>query len=203
SATVSNVAQHLKTTQEESVQVVGAAQKLSEKILEEKKAFSEFLVQANDSEKNHLRLEVEKLRRAEMEWLQILIHILDHVFALNQAAERSGKPTLVAQMQQFQSVCRDTARRIGLTAQSPNAQDPFDEKWHQVMEGEAQPQNGAAILETLATGFSFQSRVVRRALVRVQTEASLSGNVGGDPASVADASEQTVREPAPRNESLF
>jgi len=44
----------------------------------------------NDSEKTTLRLEVEKLRRGELEWLQALVHILDHVFALHTAAMHSG-----------------------------------------------------------------------------------------------------------------
>ena len=46
----------------------------------------EFLAKANDSEKGFLRLEVDKLKRAEGEWLQTLVRILDHVNALHQGA---------------------------------------------------------------------------------------------------------------------
>src|SRR5665213_3650027 len=50
---------------------IGASTKsLAGSISAEAKAFSEFLQKANDSEKGHLRLEAEKLRRAETEWLQ-------------------------------------------------------------------------------------------------------------------------------------
>ena len=38
----------------------------------EARAFQQFLDKANDTERNHLRLEVEKLRRAEGDWLQVL-----------------------------------------------------------------------------------------------------------------------------------
>ena len=52
----------------------------------EARAFGDFLRKSNDAEKSHLRLEVDKLRRSENEWLQILVRILDHIFALHQAA---------------------------------------------------------------------------------------------------------------------
>ena len=58
----------------------------------EVRQFTEFMQKMNDSEKAALRLEVEKLRRGEGEWLQVLVRILDHVFALHAAAVRSGEP---------------------------------------------------------------------------------------------------------------
>ena len=63
--------------------------------------FSEFMQKMNDSEKAALRLEVEKLRRGEGEWLQVLVRILDHVFVLHAAAARSGQPKLAEQISQF------------------------------------------------------------------------------------------------------
>ena len=64
-------------------------------------------------EKAHLRLEVEKLRRGETERLQIIIHVLDHVFALFQAAEHSGHPDLIDQLGHFQKACRKPCAALG------------------------------------------------------------------------------------------
>jgi molecular chaperone GrpE (heat shock protein) len=169
-AQLSSATNHLKETQDQSTQTVAAAKGIADKMAEESRAFSEFIQKANDTEKSHLRLEVEKLRRAEADWLQILIHILDHVHALHQAAVRSGKPALIEQIGAFQNICRDTARRIGVVCHTPDAGQKFDEKLHQVMDGEPTPENGAALTEALASGFSYQGRIVRRALVRVQSE---------------------------------
>ncbi|MEO5802944.1 MAG: nucleotide exchange factor GrpE [Verrucomicrobiota bacterium] len=170
-AQLSGATQHLKEAQEQSNQTVAASKQIAEKMAEERRAFSEFIQKANDTEKNHLRLEVEKLRRAEADWLQILVHILDHIFALNQAAVMSGKPALIQQIGNFQNVCRDTARRIGLICHVPDAQQAFDEKLHQVLEGQLKPENGAVLAETLAAGYSYQGHLVRRAVVKVPSEA--------------------------------
>lgn len=168
-AQLSSATNHLKTAQDDSKKTVDAAKSISDQMAKESRQFAEFIQKANDSEKNHLRLEVEKLRRAEVDWIQILVHILDHIFALNQAAVRSGKPALIEQMGHFQNVCRDTARRIGLVCHG-DGQTTFDEKLHQLSDTETKPENGAALGEVLAAGYSYQSRVVRRALVRLKSE---------------------------------
>ena len=67
----------------------------------EVREFSEFMQKMNDSEKAALRLEIEKFRRGEGEWLQVLVRILDHVFLLHAAAARSGQPKLAEQIAQF------------------------------------------------------------------------------------------------------
>jgi len=99
---------------EQANKSVEAAREIAESITAEARSFSEFLKKSNETEKNHLRLEVDKLRRAESEWLQILVRILDHIFALNQAAVHSGQANLVKQLDQFQNACRDISRRVGL-----------------------------------------------------------------------------------------
>ena len=58
----------------------------------EAKAFTEFMQKANDSEKAMLRLETDKLKRAESEWVHVLVRMLDHVYALHIGAMRSGQP---------------------------------------------------------------------------------------------------------------
>ena len=45
------------------------ARHVADKMAAEAKAFAEFLQKANDTEKSHLRLEVEKFRRGESQWL--------------------------------------------------------------------------------------------------------------------------------------
>jgi len=73
-----------------------------------------------------LRLEVEKLRRVESEWLQVAVRMLDHVYALHQGACRSGQPHLIEQVGSFQNACRDAARRVGVTPFTANEGEPFD-----------------------------------------------------------------------------
>src|SRR5213082_2338988 len=111
---ITNATANWQTAHEHSIQAVETAREIAEGITAEARAFSEFLQKANDTEKNHLRLEVDKLRRAENEWLQVLVRLLDHVFALYQAALRSGQGNLTEQLGLFQDSCRDVARRVGL-----------------------------------------------------------------------------------------
>ncbi len=159
-----------QAVQEVSVKTAEAARDIAGKMTAEAAAFSEFLQKANETEKATLRLEVEKLRRAEGDWLQVLVRVLDHTYALHQAAVRSGQPALIEQLGQFQNACRDTARRIGLVPLVPVAGEPFNDKLHQLSGGKAPPHAGAQIRETTATGYTFQGQMVRPALVALQTE---------------------------------
>jgi hypothetical protein len=135
----------------------------------EAKAFSDFMQKANDSEKAHLRLEVEKLRRVETEWLHTVIRLLDHIFALQQAAIRSGQRSLIQQLTSFQDACREITRRVGLVPLEATAGEIFDGTRHQLMEGLPQPPEGASVEDTLATGYSFQGQFLRRTLVTLQS----------------------------------
>jgi molecular chaperone GrpE (heat shock protein) len=135
----------------------------------EARAFQQFLEKANDSERGHLRLEVEKFRRSEADWLQVLIRILDHVFALFQAAVRSGQPTLVEQLAGFQRACREVALRVGLVPFEAQVGEPFDKQRHQVGGEDEVPEDGR-IADTLATGYRFQGQQIRRAFVALQNE---------------------------------
>jgi len=156
---------------EQANKSVEAAREIAEKISAEARSFSEFLKKANETEKNHLRLEVDKLRRAESEWLQILVRILDHIFALNQAAIRSGQTNLAKQLGQFQTACRDIARRVGLVPFVALPGEPYDPKVHQLADAKVDAAVGARVAETIATGYSFQGQLVRPALVTLQAHA--------------------------------
>ena len=147
-----------------------AATEITERMSTEAREFAEFMSRANDNEKATLRLEVEKLRRAEGDWLQILVHLLDHVYALHAGAARSGQPRLVEQLTQFQNACRELARRVGLVAFAPAPGDAFDAKRHQTADNDP-PAASATVAEVIAPGFTYQSRLVRPAAVSVATSA--------------------------------
>jgi molecular chaperone GrpE (heat shock protein) len=157
-----------QSVQEVADRVAATSRAIAERMSAEAKAFTEFMQRANDNEKATLRLEVEKFRRAEGDWLQALVRMLDHVYALHLGAVRSGQPKLIGQLDQFQHACRDAARRIGLTPFAADPAEPFDAQRHQVFEGHEAPAQGATVAETVATGYTFQGRLLRPALVRLQ-----------------------------------
>jgi molecular chaperone GrpE (heat shock protein) len=158
---------------EQTALVAANAKEAAGSMAGEMKAFTEFLQKSNDAEKAHLRLEVEKLRRSEQEWLQVLVFMLDHIFALFQAARRSGQPGLIEQITHFQNSCRDAARRVGLVPTIAPPGESFDPKAHQV-EGNASPPEHAFIAETLMTGYTYQGQPLRRALVAVRGPENLA-----------------------------
>lgn len=158
-----------QTVEEHSTKAIAAAREIGDRMAAEAKAFSDFMQKANDSEKAHLRLEVEKLRRVETEWLHTVIRLLDHIFALQQAAIRSGQRSLIQQLTSFQDACREITRRVGLVPLEATAGEIFDGTRHQLMEGLPQPPEGASVEDTLATGYSFQGQFLRRTLVTLQS----------------------------------
>lgn len=158
--------------QEEADKTAKAAKSVADGMTTELKNFTTFMTKANDSEKANLRLEVEKLRRGEGEWLQVLVRMLDHVYALHQGAVKSGQPRVVDQISRFQHACCDAARRVGLTPFIAAPEETFDPAKHQWAEGNGKaPENGGLVGETVATGFTFQGRIVRPALVRMREAA--------------------------------
>jgi molecular chaperone GrpE (heat shock protein) len=155
-----------EVTQDGAKKTVAAANEISERITTEIREFNEFQVKLNDTEKGALRLEVEKLRRTEGEWLQVVARILDHIFALHTAAARSGQPELAEQIGNFQNACRDAARRVGLTPFVAEPGESFDKERHRA-HGVENPPADAVVAETLAPGLTFQGRLIRPALVRL------------------------------------
>ncbi|HEY1661007.1 MAG TPA: nucleotide exchange factor GrpE [Verrucomicrobiae bacterium] len=145
------------------------AKEIADGMAGEVQRFSAFMQKMNESEKASLRLEVDKLRRSEAEWLQVLVRILDHTFLLHAAAVRSGQPKVADQIANFQNACRDTARRIGLTPFTAEPGEPFDPPKHQDVDGKAQAVDGGVVAETVGAGFNFQGKLLRPALVRVKS----------------------------------
>src|SRR5687767_12954664 len=154
--------------QEQAGQTITAARDISERMTKEAQAFSEFMLKANDAEKAHLRLEVEKLHRNEGEWLHTIIRILDHVYALYLAGVKSGQENLRNQLGNFQNACRDAARRLGLVPFEAKSDEAFDDKRHQLPDAKAKAPVGSRVSETLATGFTLQGKVLRPAVVTLK-----------------------------------
>lgn len=158
-----------QTVQDHSSKAVTAATAIGEKMATEARAFGEFMQKANDTEKSNLRLEADKLRRSEAEWVQVVVRMLDHTYALHTAAVRSGKSGLIEQLTQFQNAQRDAARRVGLTAFTAESGETFDPAKHQ-SSGNETPADGSQIEATVATGFTFRGQLVRHALVTLSSQ---------------------------------
>jgi molecular chaperone GrpE (heat shock protein) len=157
--------QHLQQT---AGHTVTAAEHIAERMTAEARNFGEVMTRMNESEKNHLRLEVEKLRKAEGDWLGVTVRMLDHVYALHKAGARSGQRNVIEQLTHFQNACRDTARRLGVVPVVPEPGIPFRPDAHQLLDG-AKPGDGAVIADIIAPGFTFQGAVIRLPVVAVAT----------------------------------
>ena len=156
------------SVQAEAVKTTAAAKSIADQMAGEARQFSELMKKMNDSEKTMLRLEVEKLHRSETEWLQILVRILDHVFALHTAAVRTGDPNFVEPITNFQNACREIAHRIGLAPFAAEPDETFNAERHQVAGSKKEPPDGAVVAETVGTGYTFQGKLLRPAVVRLR-----------------------------------
>lgn len=165
---ISGATNHWQFAQEQADKTAALSREIADRMAGEVRDFTEFMQKINEGERATLRLELEKLRRAENEWLNVVVHTLDHVYALCHAAERSGQKNLIAQLHQFQNACRDAARRVGLVPFIPEPAEGFNPQRHQSADGKSPPE-GAVVDEVLATGFTFQGRLLRPAMVQVRT----------------------------------
>lgn len=156
--------QHL---QQSSTQTVTAVEHIAERMTTEARNFGEIFTRMNESEKSHLRLEVDKLRRAEGDWMGVTVRILDHVHALHQAGVRSGQRNVIEQLAHFQTACRDTARRLGLVPVLPEPGTPFDTKAHQLLD-ETKVIEEAVVADIIAPGYTFQGQVIRLPVVSLK-----------------------------------
>ena len=190
-AQISSATKEWTNAQVQAEKTSTIAKEIADRMAEEIRLFSEFMEKMNDSGKATLRLEVEKLRRGELEWLQVLVNILDHIFALHAAAVRSGDAKFAAPITTFQNVCRDTARRLGLTPFAAEPNEPFDTERHQVAGSKETPPAGAVVAETIGSGYTFQGRLLRPALVRLRD--------GNAPAETQHENPASAGSPAPGN----
>src|SRR5437763_558013 len=75
---IASATNHWQNVQEQADKTAGLAKQISERMTAEVNGFKDFMQRSNDTEKANLRLEVEKLRRMETDWLQVLVRMLDH-----------------------------------------------------------------------------------------------------------------------------
>jgi molecular chaperone GrpE (heat shock protein) len=174
--------------QEASARTVTSAREITDRMKIEADEFMKFISNAHDQERAGLRLEVEKLRRMEGDWIKTSVQMLDHVFALTRAAERSGQAQLIKQLHHFQNACRDVARRMGLVTFVPAGGEPFDQRAHQLPNLQMTAREGDRIQDVLACGFTYQGQLLRRSLVTL--EGSESANEGTLPEQELRAAEE-------------
>lgn len=181
-----------QTVQESADKTARQAKEIAQGMANEAKSFNEFIQRSNDSEKATLRLEVDKLRRVEADWLQVVIRVLDHVHALNRAAANSRQPNVIEQLGRFQNACHEAARRVGLTPFVAATEEKFDAQRHQVVDGQTKPVDGAPVEETLANGYTFQGKLLRPAVVRLRPENS---NETAEQEAVPQTKTETATQP--------
>ena len=196
-AQISSATNHWENVQLQAEKISGTARELADRMTAEARDFTEFMKQINEGEKSTLRLEVEKLRRAETDWLQVLVHLLDHVYALHSGAVRSGQPRLVEQLTRFQNACRDAARRVGLLALEASPGEKFDAQRHQSADGDKLPPPVAVVAEALAPGYTLQGRLVRAALVRVNADGPTEAAAANAPAPTVEQNQLPLEAPDP------
>jgi molecular chaperone GrpE (heat shock protein) len=192
-----------QTAQDHSSRVVTAAREIADRMDRETRDFLTFFDKADTTEKNHLRLENEKLRRAEADWLQVLVRILDHIFALQQAAARSAQPNVANQITAFQNACRDAARRIGLVPVTVNPGTPFDPKAHQAIDPNAAVPEWPVIAQVVGPGYSFQGQALRPVVVALKAGAPPAGSVSGSLAAPAVVNPSGTTEAQPTGVSAL
>ncbi|MGE3313008.1 MAG: hypothetical protein AB7O66_23820 [Limisphaerales bacterium] len=156
--------------QDRAAQTAESARGVVDRLAREAEAFATAVSRSADAEKQTLKLEVDKLRRAEGEWLQAVGRVMDHVFALHLAAVKSAQPAVAEQIDRFHAACRDALRRVGFIPVVAAPDELFDPRKHQVADG-PRPAEGARIDETVAAGYLYQGQVLRPVIVRVAAAA--------------------------------
>lgn len=182
--------------QENSTETSAAMQRMANQLSNDARNFAETLKQANDIEKTALRLEVDKRKRTESDWLKIMVTLLDHVNALYQAGVRSGQQNVIQQLGSFQAACRDVVRRVGLVAIEAQAGEVFNPDSHRLPDEQQAVPEGALIASMLATGFSFQGQLVRPVLVTLAGQPTRPGS----PATAEGPAVEVSNESSPSDE---
>jgi len=165
-AQIAEASENWEAVQASSKQTAILAEEIAGGIAETVKTHDEFMATAHNKEFNTLKLEVEKLRRAETDWANTLVSLLDLVYRLEKSAVASGKEQFIQTMGQFQDQCREVARRVGLVAFEAELGSAFNPEEHVLPDGESAAAD-AAVSETRLPGFRLQGKLVRKPLVAV------------------------------------
>jgi molecular chaperone GrpE (heat shock protein) len=159
-----------QSVQDAAEKTARQAKEMATQLTTEAHNFADAMQRAHDVEVRNLRLEVEKWRRAEGEWMQVLVRVMDHVYAVHVAGLNSGRPELASQLTQFQNACRDAIRRVGLVPLEASPDTAFDSSLHELAPGTTGVNEGR-VAQTLATGFTYQGQLVRRGMVALKPAA--------------------------------
>ena len=192
-----------KGVQVECDTVVKTAAEVAARSQAETDRLIELTEKADTRERDHLRLEVEKQRRGEREWLEVSVGIMDHVFALHRAAVQSGQTKLIKQIEGFHGACSDICRRVGLSQYDVGSGESFNPEHHKALEGQTIPEN-AVIEETMAPGFSFQGHPIRLPMVSLRRDKQSDANLDETATEIPkdpDLFDQTEVEAEPLTES--
>ncbi len=175
--------------QESARQTAEAAKGVAERLARDAETFAGAVSRTSDGEKQTLKLEVDKLRRAEGGWLQAVGRMMDHIFALHVAAVRSGQPSVVEQLDRFHAACREALRRVGFVPVVAAPDEPLDPRKHQPVDG-SRPQPGARVHETVAPGYVYQGQWIRPVVVKVA-----GGDEAAEPGSPAESAGRLAEDP--------
>ena len=165
-AQIAEASENWEAVQASSKQTAMLAEEIAAGIAETVKTHDEFMATAHNKEFNTVKLEVEKLRRAETDWANTLVSLLDLVYRLEKSAVASGKEQFIQTMGQFQDQCREVSRRVGLVAFEAELGSAFNPEEHVLPDGESAAAD-AAVSETRLPGFRLQGKLVRKPLVAV------------------------------------
>lgn len=164
---ITSATNYWQSVQNEAVKIVESARKIQEQVSRQTKEFSDFIARANDIEKATLRIEAQKLEKLHEEYVQVVVRLLDQVYALYRAALASGNQRIIEQISLFQINCRQIAERVGLVAFDGKSGEKFDSERHVNVERGAPVPAGAVVSGAIAPGYTYQTKMLRQALVSV------------------------------------
>jgi hypothetical protein len=167
-AQIAQASSQWQSVQENAAKLAAASQEAAKSMTGQVAQFSQVFEKANDAEKSQLKLEVDKSRRAEVEWLQVTTRLLDNIYALWLGAARSGQQNLIEQIGNFQEACREAVRRVGLVPLLVRPGEPFNPELYERANDETPLPANPVVDITLVTGFSFQGQLIRRPVVAVR-----------------------------------
>jgi molecular chaperone GrpE (heat shock protein) len=155
--------------QDAADRTTAAAREIAAGMAVEQERFAASIAQGRETERRLMMVELDKLRRSQVESIEVVIALLDNVMALHGAALRSGQQKVIEQLTRFRAVSLDVVRRLGLVAVVPAQGEAFDPERH-VLADDQTGGAGAAIDAVLAPGFTHQGVLLRRPLVTLVKE---------------------------------
>lgn len=164
---ISTSAGHIQSAQQALERARAASEQVVARLDEQRQSLAELQSRTLDHERQTMRIELEKLRRGEEESVRVLCHLLDHNYAVFQAGQRSGQPTLAQQLAQYRAACLDAVRRLGLAAHEARPGEAFEPSRHEPAEGH-QAGPGAVVAGTVACGYTFRGKGIRPIIVAIE-----------------------------------